>query len=800
MAKNQAQSKGCCGKRLSMTPLAAAIAATIAGAPALAQEPALEEIIVTAQKRAQNLQDVPVSVQVLGNQQLTELKLTNFVDYIQFLPTVSYSTQRPGLAKIYMRGVSSGSDGLHSGSMPSVGVYLDEQPITTINHVLDVHVYDVERIETLAGPQGTFFGASSQSGTMRIITNKPVFGEFEAGASAGVNSVEHGDIGYALEGFVNIPISDYAAVRLVGWHKEDAGYIDNVAGTVTLPGNPTFVHDNSALVKEDINTATTIGMRALLKVDLNENWAVTPGIMFQRQDQEGVWEHDPEDVGDLQVKRFWPEFYDDEWYQASLTLEGDINNLNLVYAGAYLDRNSNRQDDYIGYAHYLQNFYYTYYGSCYHHASTSTVDNYVCTDSNQYITRDESFKRQSHEVRLQSTQDGRFRWMAGVFYQRQEHSFDLRWTAPGMDPLGGDLFGVSTIENDRVHYLTDHDRVDRDAALFGEVEFDLTDNLTVIGGYRRFEFENSLFGFNGYSDRCLDANGIPLYPCKTRGTNLDNIAEGQGNTYKLSFNYNLSDRTMMYFTYSEGFRPGGVQQAVLDTGRLPNYRPDFVNNYEIGWKTTWLSDRLRFNGAVYKLEWDDFQLRYNDYTVTTLSIIQNVGNAETTGTEFDLAFAATDKRRLTLAGAYNKAELGNSFWTSRTDQEAGRPPTAAAGAQMPLVPEIRASATGRQEVSYGALPGYFQAAIAYTDDSWSLLNDVRRQEQSSYTIVNLAAGIFGDAWALDLFIDNATDERAEIQRYHRDHADPLDNLFWDTTIVTNRPRTVGLRYSYKWSD
>lgn len=324
-----------------MKPLAAAIGAIIAGAaPAVAQEPALEEIIVTAQKRTQSLQDVPVSVQVLGNRQLEELNLNNFADYIQFLPAVSYSVQRPGLAKVYMRGVSTGSDGLHSGSLPSVGVYLDEQPVTTIGHVLDVHVYDIERIETLAGPQGTFFGASSQSGTIRIITNKPVIGEFEAAVGLGVNSVADGDIGYNAEGFVNIPVSDRAAVRIVGWHTEAAGYIDNVAGTITMPGNPTFVHDNSAIVEEDFNTATTSGMRALLKVDLNENWTVTPGIMYQQQEQEGVWEHDPEDVGDLQVKRFWPDFYDDEWYQASLTLEGDLRNLDLVYAGAYMDRHS----------------------------------------------------------------------------------------------------------------------------------------------------------------------------------------------------------------------------------------------------------------------------------------------------------------------------------------------------------------------------------------------------------------------------------------------------------------------------
>ncbi len=327
--------------------------------------------------------------------------------------------------------------------MPSVGVYLDEQPITTINTILDVHAYDFERVEALAGPQGTFFGASSQSGTLRLITNKPVIGKFEASADVSVNSVEHGDIGYSMErDSSNLPVSDNAAVRLVGWHKETAGYIDNVPGTITMPGNPQFDHENSALVEKDFNTSTTSGMRALLKVDLNDNWTVTPGFMYQQQDAEGVWQHDPEDAGDLKVIRFRPDFYDDEWYPVALTVDGDIGKLNLVYAGAYMDRTFDRYEDYIGYGQYLQNFYDYYYGSCYHHASTSTASNYVCTDPDQYATRLNDYKRQSHELRLQSAADSRLRWTAGLFYQRQQHDFDLRWNVPGMDPLGSDFFPV----------------------------------------------------------------------------------------------------------------------------------------------------------------------------------------------------------------------------------------------------------------------------------------------------------------------------------------------------------------------
>jgi outer membrane receptor protein involved in Fe transport len=695
-----------------------------------------------------------------------------------------------------MRGISSGGNS-HSGSMPSVGIYLDEQPVTTISHVLDMHIYDIARIETLAGPQGTFFGASSQSGTLRIITNKPKIGEFEAGFDVAVNSVEHGDVGYTLEGFANIPVTDNAAIRLVGWHKETAGYIDNVPGTFTMHGNPPFVKDNSAVVEKDFNDATISGMRAMLKIDLNDNWTVTPGMIYQQQDSDGIWFHDPEGVGDLQIRSYFPEFFDDEWYQASLTLEGDIGSMNLVYAGTYLDRDALSASDYIGYAQYNQNWYHYYhtyvdpsYYACYHYDASYTY----CTDSSQWISWDENFNRQSHELRLQSPQDRRFRWTAGLFYQRQEHLFDGRWEVPGMDPLAD----MTVVENELVIWQTNQLRVDRDKAFFGEVEFDVTDNLTIVGGYRRFNFENSLFGFNGRRSRCEDASGVPQFPCMTGNPNVDDVSEGDGDSFKLSFNLYVADDKMLYVMYSEGFRAGGVNRAEVAGQLAPKYDPDFVDNYEFGWKTSWLYNRMRFNGSVYLLEWDNFQLTFLDFAVSPLPIIQNIGQARTIGADFDLALAATDKLTLTLAGSYNDAELQEPFWKYDDDRIAGLDPNAAAGTEMPFVPKIQLTATGRVDVNYGNVPGHFQAAVSYTDDSWSALDVANRQLQPSYTIVNLAAGIGGDAWSLDLFVDNATDERAQIVRWYDDAADPYGELTQVSAIITNRPRTIGIRYGHRF--
>src|SRR5579859_5572776 len=232
-----------CGYRhqlLRQLPLASAISAILAGAPAAhaageAETTTLEEVVVTAQKRTENLQDVPVSIEVLSGAKLEQLDVVGLDGYVKYSPSIAYSrgqgqggNGQPGSSHIYMRGVVSGANENHSGSQPSVGTYLDEQPVTTIDGTPDVHIYDIARIEVLEGPQGTLYGASSEAGTVRIITNKPDPTKFSAGYDVHGNHVQHGGFGYELEGYVNIPISPIAAVRLVGWDEHDAGYIDNV--------------------------------------------------------------------------------------------------------------------------------------------------------------------------------------------------------------------------------------------------------------------------------------------------------------------------------------------------------------------------------------------------------------------------------------------------------------------------------------------------------------------------------------------------------------------------------------------
>ena len=801
-------------KSISMALMGSVVAATVV-VPAQAQDDnttQLEEVIVTAQKREQNLQDVALSIQVLGNQQLEELNVRSFDDFINFLPTVSYTAQGgpggPGFGQIYMRGIASGGDGNHSASMPSVGYYLDEQPVTTINQVLDIHMYDIARVETLAGPQGTLYGQGSQSGTIRIITNKPELGVSTGAYDLEVNTVKSGDVGYDLNGFWNFPIGESAAIRLVAWHKEVGGYIDQVPTTMHFPGPQAHTVDNSDFAREDANEVTTTGARALLKIDLNDNWSITPGIMAQNSDHEGYFHHNPEFFGDLETGHLWPATGDDDWYQASLTLNGSIGDVDMVYAGAYLDRQQDYQYDYSDYteywAYYLTNpDYYAAPGYCVYYNDAGD-----CAIGTQYVDAQNAFTRQSHELRFQSAADQRLRWTGGLFYQKQKHDFDLQYTVPDS------AVATSVVEGGNVVWQTKQVREDQDTAAFGELTFDFTDKFSGTIGARYFEYENSLYGFNGFLRHCTgqyvdgefvempaDEGGEIQYPCFDTRI-LDDVAKGDDWAFKGNLEYRIDDDKMIYVTWSEGFRAGGVNRARVEG--IPKYSPDFVTNYEFGWKTILADGAVRFNGAVYILDWDNFQFGFLDFEVSNLTIVQNVGNSQTKGVEWDLTWAMNDNNTLSFAGSYNDAELKTDFWRTQDLEDAGEPANAPKGTPMPYVPKWQLTGIWRSNFEVASLPSFFQAAVSYTGARWNdldTLNVPARQKMDDYTLLNLSTGIEKDNWTLSLYVNNVFDERAEI-----DIEDPgyggLPNLQrppghkW--TTVTNRPRSFGIRFGQRF--
>jgi outer membrane receptor protein involved in Fe transport len=752
---------------------------------------AVEEVIITAQKRDENLQDVPVSIQALGGQKLEELQVSEFGDFVKFLPSVSTQPIGPGFGSVYMRGVASGGDGNHSGSLPSVGIYLDEQPITTIQGALDIHVYDIARVESLAGPQGTLYGASSQAGTIRIITNKPEIGVFEGAFDAEVNTVTGGDQGYVAEGYVNIPLGETMAARLVGWYDHDAGYIDNVPATRTYPTWGGTIN-NDDFAEENYNDVDTIGARASLKIDLGENWTITPQLMGQRQEANGNFSYNPL-IGDLAQARFRPEYSDDQWYQAALTVEGKIGMFDVVYAGSYLKRDVETASDYSDYSYFYDVLYS--YGAFW----VDDLNNPI--DPTQYINATDHYKRQTHELRMSSPSDQPIRFVAGLFYQDQTHDIFQNYQIDGL------ATSLSITGLPGTIWLTSQIREDTDKAVFGEVSWDITPSLTVTGGLRAFEAENGLRGFFGFSAgysgngeaACFKAAITPKAPC----TNLVKTTQDEGYTHRLNLTWKIDEDRMIYGTWSTGYRPGGINRR----GTLPPYKSDFLTNYEIGWKTTWLDGSLRWNGAVYYEQWEDFQ--FSILGANGLTEIKNAAQAEIYGLETDIIWRMTDDWTLSGGAAYTHAELSENY-CGFTDAQGNPitkcpdpplypdPPQAPAGTRLPVTPEYKWNLTLRRDFVLADMDGWVQGSWVGQNGAPADLRISQANilgDQANWQTFDFSIGLKPGDWNLQVFVNNLTDERASLAR----STQCAESVCGGAVYVTpNRPRTIGLKVGRKF--
>ncbi|TCP34724.1 outer membrane receptor protein involved in Fe transport [Sphingomonas sp. BK235] len=805
------------------------------------------DIIVTAQKRDENIQNVPISIQAIGTRRLDQLNVSNFNEYTQLLPSVAFQSTQPGVTTVYMRGVASGGDGNHSGSLPSVGTYLDEQPVTTIGGTLDIHIYDVARIESLAGPQGTLYGASSEAGTIRIITNKPDTAAFYGRVDGEVNSVHSGGIGYSTEGMLNIPISERAALRVVGFYQRDAGFIDNVPGTRSfLPQPGGITVDNDQFVEKDYNDTETYGGRAALKIDLDDNWTATPTLLYQEQRSHGSYAFDPR-VGDLQLQHFYPEYRKDRFAQAALTIEGQLGNWDVTYAGAYLDRRAEQSTDYTDYSEAYDSLYSSVGGLAgyfyYQDAAGNTID------PRQRVIGRDHFKKTSQELRVASPADQPFRIVAGGFYQRQSNLIFQDYQIPNLGP------DVSVNGYPGTLWLTRQHRVDKDYAVFGEASYDLTPTLTLTAGGRAFIYDNSLVGFFGFGRNpgidpddgrpysatpfnaagssqtgvagCYLAGGGTLRDAYRNGgdttaflpnddvgaipcTNLGVVkggkvvpkrADGQGVTYRFNATWKPTDLLLLYATWSKGFRPGGINRR----GDVGDYDADFLTNYELGWKTTWLDGRLRVNGAVYQQNWDQFQFSFlgeNSFTV-----IQNGPDARIRGIEMD-ANLGVGPLSLTASGSYTDAktrtDLCRSVTCLNTDGEDVVTP---AGERLPITPRFKLSGTVRYTVPIGAAKAYLQGLVAHQS---SAASDIRQRvletgtgrlanpaaeigRLPAYTTANLALGAEWGKYTLELFARNLWDERGQIARFVQ-----CGSCYQRPYAVPITPRTIGLRLGAKF--
>jgi outer membrane receptor protein involved in Fe transport len=412
-------------------------AALLACTPALAAAPAegqVEEVVVTAQKRAEPLQSVPLSISAVTSDEIQKRGIDQFTDYARTVPGLTFVDRGSGRNKITLRGVSTGVDQNHQSP---VGIYIDETPVSYPNNEPDLRLFDVERVEVLRGPQGTLYGAGSMGGTIKIITNKPRLDAFEGTINALTSNTRHGGENYAVNGMVNIPLAqDKAALRVVGYYRDEAGFVDNVE-----------------LGQKDVNDDETWGGRVSLKLKPTDRFDVTATAMYQHTDLGGTQEIDPNLPG-LSQKRAVPETRQDELGVYGVVLHYDLGWADLTSSSSYLDRTIVDVRDVTAFlgvpvAVWLQN----------------TVP-------------DRTF---AQEVRLASVQGGPFEWIGGVFYSKEKASLDQL-------ALHNGLFGIPTSVPLLVNTI---DTTTEQVAGFGELTYHFSDQLKLTGGLRAFNVKET---------------------------------------------------------------------------------------------------------------------------------------------------------------------------------------------------------------------------------------------------------------------------------------------------------------------
>ncbi|MEE3019391.1 MAG: TonB-dependent receptor [Pseudomonadota bacterium] len=944
------------GKRPLSLAVAAAISPALAST-ALAQNPQLEEVVVTATKRAENLQDVPISVNALSGDAMRSQNIMTFDDYVEFLPNVVSAGIGPGQKEIYIRGSASEQSSITvapaQGSAPGVALYLDEMPVSFGARNLDVYAADLERIEVLSGPQGTLFGASSQSGNMRLITNKPNQDEFEASIDFGMSSTSGGAGSNNVEAMINIPLSDRAAVRFVGYSDNQGGWIDNASGTFT-PSGEVIDRNNSAgygpffgdfplttiqsasnadLSEDDWNEAKYNGFRVAASYNFNDEWSGLLTHMSQEIDVEGSFLVDPS-LGDEKSQKFVPEHNLDEFDITTWTLEGRLANLDVVYTGGYIDR---EVDALIDYTHYNNGGgYITYYlcsGNIYSGDKANAPN--TCFDPTKQYADASTNERTTHEIRLSSDPDNRLRWMAGVYmsdvdtthigefqYMSTNDAFSehiINYFGSGAPFEVGNTTipntaGTNTVgpRSPLTTFYNDYTRTEEETAFFGEVAFDLTDDLTVSLSARRYDLKSQLQGASNFSFGCRygapftdretpagagfgNAEVTPDGRCNSNafsndvtsrlltlgayaasgdnniilnatspngardmfrggGSNAATLAaiqngnldisdisadgstEEEDTIVRLSLNYNLSDDVMVYGIYSEGYRPAtqnrnAGQLAANQSGVYEGYVvpavavTDTLENIEFGMKGEFLDRTLRLNASFYMTEITDLQVsRFDPSNVAFLVFMENVGDAESNGIDVDFQWAAGNNLLISGAASFLDTEI-----TRLNPQLQGV--AVPVGSELPLAPRFSGNIRVRYdyEVPSMAANGYVTAALvhrgesvagivgsaAFMDDTGVLaygassglglqneggtfgtVNDRTgnlpantRFVNESATMINLSAGLEKDNWLAEVYVRNLTSEEGAIVQ--------TAGKFTPEATV-NRPRTLGLRLSYRF--
>jgi len=855
------------------------------GADTESSSDTIQEITVTAQRRVENMQDVPITIQALTAETLTQLNVQTFDDFIRYLPNVTSASTGPGQGSIYMRGLSTtlpgvqGSGGI--GSFPNVAVYLDDQSGALPGRNLDIYAADLERIEVLEGPQGTLFGSGAESGVLRYITNKPKIDVTEGSVSAAYEYTAHGDPSSNVQAVLNLPvIPETLALRGVIYSDSRGGYINNVPGTFVRQSTDTGIHyagyvnntpgpatpqnsaNNNNLVQNAFNTVSYQGIRLSALWKFNEDWNALLAQSYQDMNSQGVFYEMPDSSGtpavplpDLSVQTYVPTYDKDRFTNTALTVNGKVGDLKLVYTGGYLVRNIEQQGDYTNYA---RGVYADYYQCISPYESGKPKGQ--CYSPMAYWRDRERNTHDSQEIRLSTPDDWRVRGLLGLFWEQYTINENIDWfyrTDPacsstvttdcfvnvGPPTSASNPVNPSTpltypnvqvnnpnVRPDNESYFDDIIRGFRQKALFGSMDYEIIPKvLTATFGTRYYRLNTTEVGFSAGSFGCFmyGSFGQKAYapPCVgnqppnsprydySNNETSDNLNQSySGFRSRANLSWKITPDVMVYYTWSQGYRPGGFNRGALE--RTPpdganyifkepqSFQPDTLTNNEIGWKTQWLDHRLEFNGAVYQEDWKNVQEElFESCCFGNLSFVINGPNYRVRGLETQVVARPLHGLTVTGGAAWNSSNLVSepplldASGHPITDPRIGQP-FGAIGSPLAQSPPFQGTLRLRYDFplfDYGAfwqIGGQHQAHSISATSRTSVPNQPGyAYDEPGFSTYDASVGLARDAWVVTAYGENITDTRADL------YENP--NLFVDAKTV-NRPRTAGLRFTYKF--
>ena len=816
----------------------------------------LSEITVTAERRTENLQDVPITIQALTSETLTQLNVTTFDDIVKYVPNVTTASWGPGQDLIFMRGLSTGALGTQGSgtdaNFPNVAVYLDDQSAQMPYRNLDIYAADLERVEILEGPQGTLFGAGAEAGAVRYITNKPKLDVTEGTVNAGYGWTTHGDPNTNVDATLNLPvIADTLAVRAVVYDDNRGGYINNVPGTFTrqntdlgiiryvggaVPANPASINsiNNNSTVANAINPVTYQGIRASALWKINEDWNVLLAQTFQNMNAQGVFYQEPYStdgvpLAPLTVTTFNPSYDKDRFENTAWTLNGRLGLLKAVYTGGYLVRKVDAQQDYTA---YTRGIYADYYQCVSPKESAKDGAAVRCYSPSAYWRNTQRNTHQNHEIRLSTPDDWRARAIVGAFWEDFVVDDNTDWHYRSLPPCttvgqvgcmtqiippAGSTATNPNLRDVNESFFDDIQRGYKQWAFFGSADFDIIPKtLTVTAGTRYYHFSNTETGSNVYSFGTYDCGPAPCLAEDSNNINALNLhSTYSGFKSRANLTWHVLPDAMVYYTFSQGFRPGGFNRSSLGpylggAFKTPQtFAPDTLTNNEVGWKTEWLDHRVLFNGALYQELWNNVQQQFFDPGATgNLSFVTNGANYRVRGLELQLVGRVTTGLTIQGGASWNSSSLTNSPYLIGDvpgNAEDGKPllsapsPFGLKGSSLPQSPAFEGNLRARYEWFVNDYRPFVQLGGQRTAHSRSLPGNVpaiavgeivtQEFDQPGYSTYDASMGIAKDNWNVQLVGQNLgnTNGKAFIS---------ASEAIETQTVI--RPRVISLKAGYKF--